>query len=355
MKKFLLMLLLPLVLCVSCVSNQSTEALTSAQETEAVVNDSDDSTEGEEAQDSEKASGVIESVNKMNETNANVNTDIDFKYVGEDKYLPAITENMLKDAKQMYDTDGIIQIPTPYIVETDDSDKSDIKVYGDFWTFGYKLEGTIFYMDNGGSMPGCYHLALDDNGNVTFLSREIAEDGSRYEPSLLAICGGNRELYNKITNRDDIVLDTLRLYYANMYANTNGIKFSGIKDYGWPVILLDDISDADFLYNFYYAYFGELLDDNILKDRVNRIKNLTKKYIIESVREKIDKETKDSGVDYVIGTNDATKEMADTLQVDDYGNGNLKVRFVSDKKKIMEIDVKVEKHDGKKVITDINY
>ena len=140
-----------------------------------------------------------------------------------------------------------------------------------------------------------------------------------------------------------------------MYANANGLKISGIKDYGWPIILSNSISDAEFLYNFYHSYFEEVLDENLLNDRDERVGNLIKKYAIESLCKKIDSETKEGKIDFVINTQDVTSPMIDSLQVDDYGEGNMKVRYASNKGEVIEINVKVENHDGRKVLTDIYY
>ena len=356
MRKLLLTLIVALLLT-ACGNVASKEAATeaNAQGTNLSADETVAESVGETTEIAEKALPVLETVNKMTEVNKGFNPAVDFKYVGEDKILRAVTEEMVVSAKELYNTEGAVEIPTPYVVDVDESNKEDIKVYGDFWTFGYKLDGTVFYNVNGGSMPGCYHLKEEEDGNITFVSKEKALDGSGFTSSLLDICGGNQELFDKITKRDETIFEIMRLAYVNMYAETSGVRISGIKDYGWPIMLFNNVSDAEFLYNFYHSYFEEVMDENVLNDLDERIHRLIEKYAIESLREKIELETRERGADFVIKAQDVTSAMLDSLQVDDYGNGDMVVRYAANKGEVTEINVKVENHDGKKVITDINY
>lgn len=353
MKKIILMMVLVMLLS-ACANSVKTNENESTTTTESVISNEEIAETEDETSAEKSGTNVIESVNKMNDINANFNPSVDFTYIGDDKIVKAVTDEMVQDAKLHFDTTGVIEIPSPYIVKTVDDDKNDIKVYGDFLVDGYRMDGTVFYTENGGSFPGCYHLKEDEDGNIVFVSKEIAEDGSNFEPSLKKICGGDEELYNKILNRDQYVVEALRSLYASMYANANGLKLSGIKDYGWPIILFNNISDAEFLYNFYLSYFGEVAEDDVLNDLSNRLQNLKAKYFVESLREKVEKMTEELGADYVINAQDVTLDMVNSLQVDDYGDGNLKVRYSSSVAKLTEINVKVEHHDGAIVITDIS-
>ena len=297
---------------------------------------------------------VKESVNHMTEREFSFDSKVKFVYTGDDDYMKAITDDMVLMSEDLFGDQGAVEIPTPRIVKTDDSDKNDIKVYGDFWIYGYEMYGTIFNTKNGSSNPGCYHLK-DEDGKITVISKEFAEDGSNNWSSLVKICGGDEELAKKVSNHpaaeDE---EKLRLDYAKMYAKANNLRLSGIKDYGWPVILLSDISDAEFLYNFYSAYFYEIRQEDVLNDMTQRIENLKKKYMTPELIKKMDDKSSEAGADMIINAQDVTEEMLDTLQVDDYGNGKLQMTYALGKESETRINVKLEMINGKKTIVDMD-
>ena len=139
-----------------------------------------------------------------------------------------------------------------------------------------------------------------------------------------------------------------------MYANTNNLRVYGIKDFGWPVILFDDAPNAEFLYNFYKAYFDEVRQEDLLNDMADRIERLKAKYITSEVIEKIDKLSSEVGSDMIIAAQDVTDEMLDTLQVEDYNNGDLIVSYSSGEPTPTVFSVRVGLVNGKKMIMDIN-
>ena len=307
----------------------------------------------ETTQVQETVSAAKESVNKMSEREFGFNPDVKFVYTEDDDYLKAITDDMVLTAGESFIDQSAVEIPTPYIVKTDASDKNDVKVYGDFYIYGYEMFGTIFNTKNGGSYPGCYHLK-DEDGKITVINREIAADGSDNWSSMVKICGGDESLAKEVMNAPQNDKDNAnRILYAKMYAKANNLKLSGIKDYGWPVILFGDISDAEFLYNFYSAYFYEIRQEDYLNDMPERLENLKKKYMTESLISKMDSKTSESGADAMINAQDVTDMMIDTLNVVDLGNGSLEVSFDTDPGSTTKFNVKVETKNGKKVITDI--
>lgn len=312
-------------------------------------------TKVEETTKNDKAeNGVKESVNHMTEREFRFDPNVKFAYTGDDDYIKAITDDMVLLSEEMFGDQGAVEIPTPRIVKIDNSDKKDIKVYGDFWIYGYQMFGTIFNTKNGGSNPGCYHLK-DEDGKITVLNKEFAEDGSDNWSSLVKICGGDEDLAKQVLNRPNAIEEeNLRAEYAKMYAKANNLKLSGIKDYGWPVILFGDISDAEFLYNFYSAYFYEIRQDDVLNDMTERIENLKKRYMTPELIKKMDEKTSEAGADMIINAQDVTEEMLDTLQVDDYGNGKLQMTYALGKESETRKNVKVETKNGYKVIVDMD-
>ncbi|MBR4313434.1 MAG: hypothetical protein IKP66_00820 [Lachnospiraceae bacterium] len=320
------------------------------QTTEAV-----NETKVEETTASQKVENEVkESVNHMTEREFSFDPKVKFVYTDDDDYMKAITDDMVLMSEDLFGDQGAVEIPTPRIVKIDDSNKKDIKVYGDFWIYGYQMYGTIFNTKNGGSNPGCYHLK-DEDGKITVISKEFAEDGSNNWTSLVKICGGDEELAKKVSNHPAVEdEEKLRLDYAKMYAKANNLRLSGIKDYGWPVILLSDISDAEFLYNFYSAYFYEIRQDDVLNDMTDRIENLKKKYMTQELIKKMDEKSSEAGADMIINAQDVTEEMLDTLQVDDYGNGKLQMTYALGKESETRINVKLDIINGKKTIVDMD-
>ena len=128
----------------------------------------------------------------------------------DDKVLNAITSYMLDESKSLFGDGKFIEVPTPYIVSIDDSDENDIKVYGNFYIYGYELKNTIFYNVNGASQPGCFHIKIDDS-IATVIKKEIAEDGSNNWSSLVRICNGDESLAKKILNPGDDLKEDIRI------------------------------------------------------------------------------------------------------------------------------------------------
>lgn len=348
MKKYLSILLVVSLIgvsLISCTSKQANQVAESTSKVETVAETTKSQNSGNE---------IKESVNHMTEREFKFDSGVKFVYTEDDDYMKAITDDMVLLSEEMFGNQGAVEIPTPHVVKIDDSDKNDIKVYGDFWIYGYDMYGTIFNTKNGGSNPGCYHLK-DESGKITVISKEIAEDGSNNWSSLVKICGGDEELAKQVISHLPSDEDEkLREKYAKMYAKANGLRLSGIKDYGWPVILFGDISDAEFLYNFYSAYFYEIRQEDVLNDMTKRIENLKNKYMTKELIKKMDDKSSEAGADMIINAQDVTEEMLDTLQVNDYGNGNLTMTYAPGKESETKINVKVENRDGKKIIVDMN-
>ena len=341
-----------LITLAACTNTAKVETTTAATEVKVEETKKEETTVVETTKAETKSESNIK-VYRMSEREFSFDPSKEFSYTGNDNYLKAITDDMVVLAKENYGGQGAVEIPTPYVVRIDDSDKNDIKVYGDFFIYGYNMNGTIFNMKNGGSYPGCYHLK-DDNGNVSVVDKEFAEDGSNNWSSLVKICGDDESLAKEISGVRDKDGDKTRIDYVKMYANANKLRVSGIKDYGWPVILFSDINDAEFMYNFYDSYFHEITQEDTLNDRVERLDKLKEKYLTKELIDKISDLTMDMGADMVINAQDVTEEMLDTLLAEDLGGGNVKVSYDQGDKKAVA-NVKLEMKNGNKMITDISF
>ena len=55
-------------------------------------------------------------------------------------------------------------IPSPFIISTNDGNKDDVLIWGDFWVFNYDIAGDTLKTVSGGSHPGLMHLKKTDKG-----------------------------------------------------------------------------------------------------------------------------------------------------------------------------------------------
>ena len=76
----------------------------------------------------------------------------EYKYTGSLPYMDAVCEEILAENESLYDK-ADVAIPEPYIVRVDDSDQNDVKVWGRFGYFTYKVDGPYLQTQAGG-LPG---------------------------------------------------------------------------------------------------------------------------------------------------------------------------------------------------------
>jgi hypothetical protein len=77
---------------------------------------------------------------------------------------------------------GEYSVPVYQEVAVNDSDSTDIRIWGDFWVYNYKQEGDTLKCVSGGSHPGLMHICqIGENFYVKDF--EQVEDGSRFLPS----------------------------------------------------------------------------------------------------------------------------------------------------------------------------
>ena len=161
-----------------------------------------------------------------------------FSYTGKDAYIGPIVDYMRDTAGVNYDTADVM-IPAFIILKEDDSDKEDIRVWGDFEIFNYDLRGTTLITRSGGSYPGLVHLQETGDG-YEVVSMDQAEDGANYSASIRRIVGNDRELLNAFTHMDDRLAES-RVEYIRMYAEDAGLEIQAYLDFGWdPVNCMAD-------------------------------------------------------------------------------------------------------------------
>ena len=165
-----------------------------------------------------------------------------YEYPGPELYYSVLYQYITEECSKGYEIEpGMVTIPNVYIIAEDDSNKDDMKVYGDFWVFNYTLNGETLEMQSGGQYPGCIHIKNTDTGyEVT--SMEIVEDGNQYNSSAQKIFGDH---YDEFMNLDKDAEEATRAQIIANYVAANNLKITAYQDYGWdPVTLPEENIDS---------------------------------------------------------------------------------------------------------------
>ena len=129
-------------------------------------------------------------------------------------------------------------IPCPFIVSTDDGNKDDVLVWGDFWVFNYDKSGDTLKTVSGGSHPGLMHLKKTDNGfEVTGF--DAVEDGAGNMESAKRIFGENFNAFWEINSNAEKRED-IRLHFVADYVKEHNLPVKLLQDYGWPAVALPE-------------------------------------------------------------------------------------------------------------------
>jgi len=129
-------------------------------------------------------------------------------------------------------------ITSPFIVSTDNGNKYDVLVWGDFWVFNYDLSGDTLKTVSGGNHPGLMHLKRTDNGyEVT--SFEEVEDGAGNLESSKRIFSDNYEAFCEINSNQEKRED-IRLNFVADYVKKHNLPVKMLQDYGWPAVALPE-------------------------------------------------------------------------------------------------------------------
>lgn len=154
-----------------------------------------------------------------------------YQYHGEDPYLPAVCAWLVGEWEQQgafWQT--AVTIPSPLIVEVDDTDPQDIRIWGNFWCYSYQPRETTLFCVSGGERPGLLHLRTADQGYEVY-DAAFVRDGTNYGPDLLRIFGEARVL--KLNELD---ADAVRGQFIADYVLGNRLPFTQYQDYGWDPV-----------------------------------------------------------------------------------------------------------------------
>lgn len=129
-------------------------------------------------------------------------------------------------------------IPCPIIISTDDGNKDDVLVWGDFWVFNYNQSGDTLKTVSGGDHPGLMHLKKTENGfEVT--SFDEVEDGAGNLESAKKIFGDKYDAFWEINSNEEKRED-LRLHFVADYVKKHDLSATMLQDFGWPAVTLPE-------------------------------------------------------------------------------------------------------------------
>jgi hypothetical protein len=220
------------------VVDNITESITEAITEEVTEEKTELTTEQEKIAD-EATEAIMDEIKKITEEASATDGALPkFTYTGQDKMYDAIYKYISDEIGKNYDK-GDVEIPNPMIVEIDESDSSDIKVWGDFWYDVYKVvDGDTLESQAGGSYPGLMHLSKDENGDYTVKSFDVVADGSDNDESAKEIFGDKYDAYISLKD-DKEAYDKNRNDIISGYVMENKLSITKFKDYGWDPIELN--------------------------------------------------------------------------------------------------------------------
>ncbi|MCR5584233.1 MAG: hypothetical protein K6F63_02210 [Lachnospiraceae bacterium] len=128
-------------------------------------------------------------------------------------------------------------IPFTILVDLDDVDKENVKIYGIFWVQDYKLNGTVLENVSGGCFPGVVKGKKTD-GVWEFTEIERVASGSGNAESAKKIFGDRYEAYSMVISNDN-VRTMLRTEAVKKYVKANDLNVTAYKDYGCDPIELE--------------------------------------------------------------------------------------------------------------------
>ena len=130
--------------------------------------------------------------------------------------------------------DAEYNIPIVSIIGTDDSNASDILVWGDFWVLNYNGEGDTLKAASGGNYPGLIHLKKDGD-EYEVVKMDTVADGGNFESSAKEIFGDKYDAFMKV-NGDSEAREKLRAEIIANFVKANGLNFTKYQDEGWDPV-----------------------------------------------------------------------------------------------------------------------
>ena len=159
-----------------------------------------------------------------------------YRYDGTDPYLAAICRYLLADAGDPANGEEVT-IPAPVVFYTAESE-DEAEVFGNFWLFRYRLEGTTLQLQSGRELPGRFRLKKDGSAYTVTAFDQVSR-GRGYEQEIQALCAGKRGVYPSLeahyqehdyTGQTDIAY--VRKVFIDRYAEKNNLTIRAYQDHG---------------------------------------------------------------------------------------------------------------------------
>ena len=169
---------------------------------------------------------------KVEVNNASVGDAVE-TIAGPDTYMKAIERYLVDSIASQY-RQGDLCIPFTMLVEADESDATDIKVWATFWVDNYVVAGDTLKTVSGGAHPGLMHVAkVADGYQVTGF--EAVLDGSLFEPTARKIFGDKYPGFSTIDS-DECLREEMRKAEIASYVKAHGLTVKMYQDFGWPAV-----------------------------------------------------------------------------------------------------------------------
>ncbi len=161
----------------------------------------------------------------------------EYIYTGDNEKIEAIYEYM-RDEYTMFLDENQVCIPG-YVIYKEVEEDGEYLVFGNFWAYGYQLNGSIIEAQSGYEMPACFHLKKQ-GGNYQVISVDRASDGS-YLEDIQEFTKDYPELYDQFMTLDDAKrVESMRVY-LEMYVMDNNLNIEYFSEYGEdPIKIIPD-------------------------------------------------------------------------------------------------------------------
>jgi hypothetical protein len=133
---------------------------------------------------------------------------------------------------------GDVCIPALTRVATEDQDAEQMRVWGDFWIFNYKLAGDTLKTVSGGNHSGCITLVRANNDSpMTVTAFEQTVDGAGNVASAKRIFGQYYDKFQKVQS-DQAAREAARKAQLKEYVGQHGLNARYYQDYGREAVAL---------------------------------------------------------------------------------------------------------------------
>lgn len=151
-------------------------------------------------------------------------------------YLTAIERFMTDSIGSQY-AQGDVCIPFLSIVDVDESDADDIRVWGDFWVDNYLVSGDTLKNVSGGSHPGLMHVKQTADG-FEVIGFDAVGDGSAYIPTAKKIFGERFDSLQTVASNKE-KREAVRAKAIAEFVKRNDLKVTMYQDFGWDAVKID--------------------------------------------------------------------------------------------------------------------